>query len=639
MERLGTVVKSNRAKRLRYRFDNMFSRGPWVVLAWLGLAMIGVILVVALVMTLTRLVPGQEAPYTFSEAIWLGLIRTLGGGSIGGRETSWGFRFLMLAVTIASLFAYSTVIGALTNGMRTNLEELRKGRSQVMESGHIVVLGWSDQIFTVLRELVEANAEEKQACIVVLGEREKVEMEDSIRHKIGKTGHVRIVCRRGNPMEMADLRLVSLDSARVIVVLSPESSNPDAEVIKIILAILNNPDRRPEPYHIVASIHREKNAEVARVLGRHEVKWIRQGDVISRIIAQTSRQSGLSAVYTELLDFGGDEMYFFQEQGLVGKTFGEALLAAEHDVVIGLYRPGSGAQLNPGMEAVIDPEDKLIVISKDAEEISFQLKAAVTFDEAAIVPFRSEAPQPEQTLVLGWNWRGRKIIQELDKYVAPGSSLVVAANPSLLGRSLQKDCEDLVNQQVCYQSVDTTERTVLEGLGLENFSHVILLAYSDRLNMQQADALTLITLLHLRDIGDSQGLDFSIVTEMLDVRNRDLARSKRADDFIVSERLISLLMAQVGENPELNEVFEDLLNPEGAELYLKPASLYVQTGVEVDFYTVSEAARRRGEVAVGYRRLEWAHEAGKRFGVVLNPHKARRFTLADNDRVIVLSRG
>jgi voltage-gated potassium channel Kch len=639
MERSHAVVKSNRAKRMRYRLDNMLSRGPWVVLAWLGLAMVGVIVAVALVLTLTRLAPGQEAPYTFGEAVWLGLIRTLGGGSIGGRETNWGFRFLMLAITFASLFAYSTVIGALTNGMRSRIEELRKGHSQVMESGHIVVLGWTEQVFTVLNELVQANDNEQQSCIVVLGEHEKMQMEDDIHHKLGKTGRVRIVCRQGNPMDMADLRLVSLDSARVIIVLSPESANPDADVIKTVLAILNNPQRRPEPYHIVATIHRQKNAEVARVLGRTEVKWIRQSDVISRIIAQTSRQSGLSVVYNELLDFGGDEMYFYHEPGLVGKTFGDAILAAEHDVVIGLYKAGRGVQLNPGVETAIEADDRLIVISKDNQEISFQLERAASIDESAIVPQREETPQPERILVLGWNWRGRKIIQELDKYVAPGSSLVVAANSNLLGRSFEKDCEDLANQQVCYQAVDTTERTVLDALGLENYSHVILLAYSDRMGMQQADALSLITLLHLRDIGDSQGLDFSIVTEMLDVRNRDLALSKRADDFIVSDRLISLLLAQVGETPELNEVFEDLLNPEGAELYLKPACLYVQPGVEVDFYTVSEAARRRGEVAVGFRRLALAHDASRRFGVVLNPHKAKRFTLAENDRVIVLSRG
>ena len=57
---------------------------------------------------------------------------------------------------------------------------------------------------------------------------------------------------------------------------------------------------------------------------------------------QTCRQSGLSVVYTELLDFGGDEIYFHEEPALVGKTFGEALLAYEDSAVIGLQH-GDGA--------------------------------------------------------------------------------------------------------------------------------------------------------------------------------------------------------------------------------------------------------------------------------------------------------
>ena len=43
------------------------------------------------------------------------------------------------------------------------------------------------------------------------------------------------------------------------------------------------------------------------------------GDLIARVTAQTSRQSGLSVVYTELLNYGGDEIYFKEEPGLVGK--------------------------------------------------------------------------------------------------------------------------------------------------------------------------------------------------------------------------------------------------------------------------------------------------------------------------------
>ena len=38
---------------------------------------------------------------------------------------------------------------------------------------------------------------------------------------------------------------------------------------------------------------------------------------------------------------------------------------------------------------------------------------------------------------------------------------------------------------------------------------------------------------------------------MLDVRNRELAEVTQADDFIVSDKLVSLMLAQVSENKDL----------------------------------------------------------------------------------------
>ncbi|HET9221199.1 MAG TPA: TrkA C-terminal domain-containing protein, partial [Roseiflexaceae bacterium] len=179
----------------------------------------------------------------------------------------------------------------------------------------------------------------------------------------------RIVCRRGNPMTLGDLELASLHTARSIVILAPEGDNPDSNVIKTMLAITNNPQRRSEPYHIVAEIRDPKNIEAARMVGRDEVELVQVGDLISRIIAQTCRQSGLSVVYTELLDFGGDEIYFHAEPALVGKTFGEALFAYEDSAVIGLHRPGATPQLNPPMDTRIEAGDRLIVIAEDDDTI------------------------------------------------------------------------------------------------------------------------------------------------------------------------------------------------------------------------------------------------------------------------------
>jgi ion channel POLLUX/CASTOR len=78
----------------------------------------------------------------------------------------------------------------------------------------------------------------------------------------------------------------------------------------------------------------------------------------------------------------------------------------------------------------------------------------------------------------------------------------------------------------------------------------------------------MVTLLHLRNIADRNGHPFSVVSEMLDIRNRNLAEIARADDFIVSNQLISLLLTQISENKQLRAVFSDLLAPEGSEIYL-----------------------------------------------------------------------
>ena len=124
---------------------------------------------------------------------------------------------------------------------------------------------------------------------------------------------------------------------------------------------------------------------------------------------------------------------------------------------------------------------------------------------------------------------------------------------------------------------------------------------------------------------------------MLDSRNRSLAEVTQVDDFIVSDRLVSLMLAQVAENKALNAVFADLFDPEGAEIYLRPISLYIQTGVPINFYTVVEAARQHGEVAIGYRRAGLGSDKAHAYGVVVNPNKAELVTFEPDDKIIVIA--
>lgn len=621
--------------RLRYAFDNSMSRGAIALIGYLGLVSLALIMVAALVVIVLGIRPtGGEQP-GFVEAMWLSLMRTLDSGTMGGDE-GWGFRVSMLFVTLGGIFIVSSLIGVINSGLEAKLDELRKGRSFVLESDHTLILGWSPKIFTVLSELVLANENRKKPRVVILAEKDKVEMEDEIRDNVGDTGKTRIICRTGTPLDLSDLEIVNPHQARSIVVLAPESEEPDSEVIKSILALTNSPSRRPEPYHIVAELSDLRNLEVARMVGKDEAQIIVTGDLISRIIVQTSRQSGLSVVYTELLDFGGDEIYFHEEPALVGRTFGEALHAYETSALIGLRLKDGRVHLLPPMDTRIEAGDRIVAISEDDDTIRLSGKAG-DIDAAAIQTAAATARRPERTLLLGWNERGVTIINELDHYVAPGSELVLVASIDGIEERLARDCADLKSQKLTVRAADTTDRRVLNALDVPAFDQVIILCYSDTMEIQEADARTLITLLHLRDMAEKGGHDFRIVSEMLDVRNRELAEVTQADDFIVSNKLVSLMLAQVSENKELSAVFADLFDPEGAEVYLKLAGDYVELGRPVNFYTVVEAARRRGEVAIGYRLEAQAKNAAQAYGVAVNPAKSEKVTFGAMDRIVLLA--
>ena len=621
------------ADRLRYRFDNTISRGTVALIGWLFVLLAALVFASSLVVYATGVAPGAGVRRPgFLETLWLSLMRTIDPGGVGGDQGSWPFLLSMLAVTLGGILVFSTLIGVIFTGIDSKLDELRKGRSFVVEKGHTIVYGWSSEVFSVLSELVVANESRPRACVAVLAEKDKVEMEDEIRDKVGKTRNTRVVCRTGDPIDIDDLELVNPHEARSIIVLPPEGGDADSRVIKTILALTNNPNRREEPYHIVSRMREPENLGVARMVGGAEAELVPVDDLIARITAQTCRQSGLSVVYTDLLDFGGDEIYFAREPRLAGRTFGEILTAYESCSVIGLRTSDGRIELNPPTETEVSAGDALVLIAEDDSAISLSEDADPEIDAGAIRKPRPRREGPERTLILGYNDRAATMIAQLDRYVAPGSEVTVVAPE---GAGLPPRFDDLQNQTATYLAGNTTDRRTLDALGVPSYDHVIVLSRSG--GPEEADSNTLVTLLHLREIAERSGRSFSIVSEMLDDRNRELAEIARADDFIVSDRLVSLMMCQVSENKEYAAVFEELIDPEGSELYLKPADEYVKPGVPLSFYTVVEAARRRGEVAVGYRVGAEAGDPRNSYGVRLNPAKSRRIEFAEGDRVIVLA--
>lgn len=287
------------------------------------------------------------------------------------------------------------------------------------------------------------------------------------------------------------------------------------------------------------------------------------------------------------------------------------------------------------MDRVISAGDQVIVVAEDDDTVALN-PAPASFPPGNGKVAAAAKAQPERTLVLGWNVKGEMIVRELDAYVPEGSVVMIVAASEHAAEQVKQLQPELKRQGVRFVHGDTTERTILEKSQPDKFNHIILLSDTE-IDMQEADAKTLITLLHLRKLSESAGQRFSIVSEMRDVRNRALAEVAQPDDFIVSDKLISLLLSQISENKHLDAVFRDLLDPDGSEIYLKPITNYVVPGQPVNFYTLIDAAAARGETAIGYRVVAKANKSDEGFGVKINPDKAATITFAAEDKLVVLA--
>jgi len=320
----------------------------------------------------------------------------------------------------------------------------------------------------------------------------------------------------------------------------------------------------------------------------------------------------------------------------------------------------------PPFDTVIGAGDEIVAISRDDDTVRLSSRTP-QIQEEAILAATSHMRASQRTLILGWSSPMPVIIRELDAYVAPGSIVTVLAPSAEVESMVTKLSADLIHQTVNTARGLHYDRETLNTLDIPSYQHVIVCG-TDSPDPQEADAQALLSLLHLRDIGRTSGAKFSVVTEMRDARDRELATVAEADDFVVSEHLLGLLMAQIAENKQLKPIFDDLFDPEGAEVYLKPATDYVRAGQPVDFYTVVEAARRRNQIAIGYRTgapsaapsapggtaatapggaaatdtgavAADARAADKHlgYGIVVNPRKSESITFRDGDSLIVIA--
>ncbi|WP_309050017.1 NAD-binding protein [Streptomyces sp.] len=615
-------------QKFRYRVDNVMGRG--------APALIGVLAVLCCLLAalngllLLAFAPDGIRPDNARSSVWDGFLRVLSPTILVKDRGSVLFLGVAILMAFGGIMLMSTLIPVISAGLQNQLARLRAGRTPVVETGHTVILGWSSQVHVIVAELVEANRSRRHACIAVLAEKDRSEMETEIRERVGDTAGTRIVCRTGNPADPQDVSIVSPGRARSVIVLAAEDDAPDFGVIKSLLAVAGTPGEEGTGPLLVAGVADEQNLAAARLAGGPRCRVVSTQGFIARLLVQSSLQSGLSRVYSELLDFAGQEIYLTHQPELAGRRFDDALLAFRASTVIGLMRQDGHILMNPHGDTRVEASDRIVVISEDISTIALADPATEEFAPVPPPPAVTSRSPGRGVLVLGSNRRLGAIVEQLGAHLPAGSRVdVVTDTPTVIEAGRGNGLELTVRQ------ADITRRHVLEDLSVDGYDHVIVLCPGDR-DPQEADAGTLATLLNLRDLAERTTHPFTLVTEMADDRNRVLAQAGKPDDLIVSGNFLSLRLSQISQNPHLDRIFDELFAPTGFQIALHPAAHYVPLNRPVTFGSVVGAVRHQGHLAIGHRI---ARHIGRspHHGVELNPDREQARTYTDRDQVVLLT--
>src|SRR3970040_1475831 len=185
-------------QRWRYRLDNFLARGSGALFISLLFAFLGAIAAIGLGRFLLQAI-ATEAPHAFSRELWVVFLQLTDPGNMG--EDSENPAVLKSAAVVAGLTGvviFSALIAFLTTALDQAIAHLKKGHSQVLESGHTLILGWGPRVGEMLREPVEAKASEKDPVVVILAEEEKEEMDEYLRAHFTERKNTRVVTRSGS---------------------------------------------------------------------------------------------------------------------------------------------------------------------------------------------------------------------------------------------------------------------------------------------------------------------------------------------------------------------------------------------------------------------------------------------------------
>ncbi|MDT8446020.1 MAG: hypothetical protein RRB13_03855 [bacterium] len=640
---------------LSIRIEQRLFKGGWSLARMFLYALVGSIgFGFLLRLGVNQWIPDLQDPNagTWDEALWRAVIETGNFAGLGKEELSGPANRLVgvLSTLIGGgllFFMWSLLSAHLAVRIWTS----RQAQGPLFAQDHSVILGMGEQCIDVVAELVEANRYRKNPVVVVFAEEEAAQIERQLREGIADFANSRLICRQGNPTSSIALKELKVQAARSVVLINPARpwDEPsvkhagDSKMQMAVMSVVSASGGSPPP--MAVTMHYKRNLQLAQNLAKGRLTAFNEDEVLAKILTQTSRLPGLSRVYADLAGFEGSETYFFGlPKNLVGKRFGELAFYFAEPVPLGLRYADGTVELNPHQAYVTEPGDQLVLLAEDPHQIRWFDRPVIAPRGLALAGVRAQR-KAEHYLVFGWNRKTPLMLKEYNDYLPAGSvvNLILPEVNEKVERRFKEAFEQYKNIQLGLGQVNVNAPDFPEKLKPERYKAVVLLS-SEEGTPEQVDSQTFGLLLKFRSYflereeATGKPAKTQLLAEVQRSQSATLMQSAGLRNLMVSNRVLSKMLAQIAEEPDMLEVYQDLFKSEGSEIYLKPAKLYLaELDQEVYFADLIQAAQERGEICFGLVLKRLAEDPEQNLGLFLIPEKSQSFWITEGDQLVVLA--